>query len=264
MQSQRKTTIVTTSWDDGDPADLRLAEMLADRALPGTFYVPLRGPDSKPTLTGTDLCNLHSAGFEIGAHTLTHSVLTHLSVSDAATEITDCKDQLQQRIGAPVSMFCYPCGRFNRTIVAQVRTAGYIGARTTEMLQLESGSSPYTMPTTLQAYAHPNIDYLKNTVRHGSLSSMFRYRRELRVGLDWVQLGKRLLDRALQEGGIFHLWGHSWEVEGNRNWDRLGELLDYMGGRSAVKYCNNQDVYRHLTSAKTVLTGDLGAQSGAA
>lgn len=244
--TQPKSAIVTTSWDDGYPADSRVAAMLADRTLPGTFYVPLRGPDSKPTLTGAEIRDLHSAGFEIGAHTLTHAVLTHLSVSGAAEEITASKDHLQQRLGAPVSMFCYPRGRFNSTIVAQVKTAGYIGARTTEMLRLEAGSSPYTMPTTLQAFAHPNIDYLKNTLRHGCLSSLFRYRRELRVGIDWVQLGKNLFDRVLQNGGVFHLWGHSWEVEGHRDWDRLSDLLDYISRRPSVKYCNNQDVFRRL------------------
>jgi hypothetical protein len=219
--------------------------MLADRALPGTFYVPLHGEDSKPTLPGADIRSLHSAGFEIGAHTLTHAVLTDLSTSAAAAEITASKDQLQQQLGAPVSMFCYPRGRFNASIIAQVKTAGYIGARTTEMLRLEGGSSPYTMPTTLQAFAHPSMDYFKNTVRHGSLSLMFRYRRELRASLDWVELGKCLFDRALQEKGIFHLWGHSWELEQYCSWGPLAELLDYISRRSTVQYCNNQDVHRY-------------------
>ena len=37
------TRIVTTSWDDGDPSDLRVAELLAARKLPGTFYIPVKG-----------------------------------------------------------------------------------------------------------------------------------------------------------------------------------------------------------------------------
>lgn len=238
-----KVVTVTTSWDDGYPADLKVAEMLADRALLGTFYVPLRGPDSKPTLTGIEIRSLHSAGFEIGSHTLTHPVLIDLSVSGAENEITASKDQLQQRIGAPVSMFCYPRGRYNSTTIAQVRRAGYIGARTTEMLRLEGRYSPYTMPTTLQAFAHPSLNYFRNTARHGSLS-MFRYCSELRAGRDWVQLGKNLFDRVLQTGGVFHLWGHSWEVEGHCDWDRLRDLLDYVSRRPSVKYCNNRDLFR--------------------
>src|SRR5688500_11915407 len=38
----RKAAIVTTSWDDGHPLDIRLAEMLARHGVAGTFYVPLR------------------------------------------------------------------------------------------------------------------------------------------------------------------------------------------------------------------------------
>jgi hypothetical protein len=31
--------IVTTSWDDGHPADERVLDMLAERGLRGTFYI---------------------------------------------------------------------------------------------------------------------------------------------------------------------------------------------------------------------------------
>ena len=37
--------IVTTSWGDGNPLDIRLAEILASHGLRGTFYVPLRNAD---------------------------------------------------------------------------------------------------------------------------------------------------------------------------------------------------------------------------
>jgi len=37
-----------------------------------------------------------------------------------------------------------------------------------------------------------------------------------------------LLERTLSRGGVFHLWGHSWEIEQERQWDRLEELLAVM------------------------------------
>ena len=33
-------TYLTTSWDDGDALDARLADLLARYGVPGTFYVP--------------------------------------------------------------------------------------------------------------------------------------------------------------------------------------------------------------------------------
>jgi hypothetical protein len=34
-------TYITTSWDDGHPSDLRVAELLIKHGLRGTFYVPM-------------------------------------------------------------------------------------------------------------------------------------------------------------------------------------------------------------------------------
>ena len=34
-------TYITTSWDDGHPLDLRVAELLSEYHLQGTFYVPI-------------------------------------------------------------------------------------------------------------------------------------------------------------------------------------------------------------------------------
>src|SRR4051794_21779274 len=35
-----KPVFITTSWDDGHPLDIRIAELLAKYDLPGTFYIP--------------------------------------------------------------------------------------------------------------------------------------------------------------------------------------------------------------------------------
>ena len=32
--------IVTTSWDDGHRSDMKIAKLLCERAIAGTFYIP--------------------------------------------------------------------------------------------------------------------------------------------------------------------------------------------------------------------------------
>lgn len=44
-----RLSIMTTSWDDGDPCDLKVAELLRARGLAGTFYIPLIGYDGRRT-----------------------------------------------------------------------------------------------------------------------------------------------------------------------------------------------------------------------
>src|SRR6266513_1521638 len=78
-----QTSIVTTSWDDGDPLDLRLAEMLSLRGLPATFYVPLSYRD-RPRLSDSDMRELADQNFEIGAHGVRHLDLRMLEDRELA------------------------------------------------------------------------------------------------------------------------------------------------------------------------------------
>src|SRR5579862_9040726 len=79
---------MTTSWDDGNPLDLRVAEMLAKYGLPGTFYVPCEC--EYPVLDDAELRGLASA-FEVGAHTVHHVDVTAVRDSIAREEIGDSK-----------------------------------------------------------------------------------------------------------------------------------------------------------------------------
>lgn len=55
--------LFTTSWDDGHPLDLRLAELLVTYGFRGTFYVPCRNWQGEPVLSGRELRDL-GRGFE--------------------------------------------------------------------------------------------------------------------------------------------------------------------------------------------------------
>ena len=78
--SSSKGLAITTSWDDGHPLDLRIAELLTKYDLQGTFYVPLH--NSRPTMSPAQIREL-AGSFEIGAHTVNHVRLTSLNENDA-------------------------------------------------------------------------------------------------------------------------------------------------------------------------------------
>ena len=77
---------VTTSWDDGHPLDLRLAEMLSKYAIPATFYIPLKNDRD---LVGSSEIRALGAQFEIGGHTVTHCDMRSLSADAGLEEIWD-------------------------------------------------------------------------------------------------------------------------------------------------------------------------------
>ena len=241
--------IVTTSWDDGDPRDMRLADCLRTRALPGTFYVPMKRK-SKRTLDACDLKALIFDGFEIGAHTISHRSLAALSRSERAYEIGACKHVLEQALGNQVSMFCYPNGSYNADVIQCVRSSGYSGARTTRMLSMAMQFRPFEMPTTLQAYPHPKSNYISNLGKAQNASGLFDYFTRLSRFNNWVQLGQFLFDRVREKGGIWHLYGHSWEIEELDLWDELTELLDYVSRHDDIIYLNNGQLMSLLNTSQ--------------
>ncbi|HVH89021.1 MAG TPA: polysaccharide deacetylase family protein [Terriglobales bacterium] len=233
-------TLVTTSWDDGHPLDLRIAEMLADRGMTGTFFVPLWNPRHS-RLSAGDLQSLSAGGFEIGSHGMLHRNLLAIPRAELRWEIADSKSELEQLIGRRVSLFCYPIGGYNPEIVSEVERAGYDGARTIRMLCTRPNFDRLHVPTTLQAYRHAPSAYLRNLLRRGGVRDLVGYCVALRNCSSWVELGCRLFDRVLREGGVWHLYGHSWEIEEHGLWTELKQILDYIAGRPEVRYVRAVD-----------------------
>lgn len=226
-----KNIVVTTSWDDGHILDTRLAELLTRYGIKGTFYVAPRDKEILPKdrLTDEQILKL-SEYFEIGAHTMTHPRLTITYDADARREIHDSKSYLENVIGKPVTSFCYPAGYFDERHVSMVRDAGFSIARTVGRFATEV-KNPLTLATTAHAYRHWS-DALP-IMQHAGLVQFFRQY------LNWDDLAISLFDKTERDGGVFHLWGHSWEIEKNADWARLERVLKHIGGRDGVSYATN-------------------------
>jgi peptidoglycan/xylan/chitin deacetylase (PgdA/CDA1 family) len=72
--------------------------------------------------------------FTIGAHTITHPILSRVSHDHAVHEITDCKRLLEAKIGRSVDFFAYPNGGkedINDDIISIVKQSKYDAACTT-------------------------------------------------------------------------------------------------------------------------------------
>ena len=103
----------TCSFDDGHITDMRLAELLGKYNLKGTFYMQKACNIFSSSLTESQIREL-SGSIEVGGHTMSHQVLTHISYDKAQLEISNCKKWLEDVTGKAVSSFCPPVGRFNR------------------------------------------------------------------------------------------------------------------------------------------------------
>jgi peptidoglycan/xylan/chitin deacetylase (PgdA/CDA1 family) len=246
----KSPTCITTSWDDGHPLDFRVAELLTKYGLQGTFYVPKVSENE--TMTAAQIREL-SRNFEIGAHTVHHVDLTQASEQQARQEIVDSRSWLEESTGKPCSMFCPPKGKFFSRHVELIRDAGYRGMRTVELLSLDfarAQAGVVLLPTTLQAHPHGLAAYARNALKRANLRNLWLFLVHGR-STDWVNLVRTLLDRAIQYGGVFHLWGHSWELEETGQWQRLEEVLRFMSQfTSQVPSLANSQVCQVVSSAR--------------
>jgi len=257
--STKNSGYLTTSWDDGHPRDLRIAELLAKFSLSGTFYVPLE--NSRRVMAPGEIREL-SGGFEVGAHTVHHAVLTQLGASEAETEIADSRKRLQEITGKSCDTFCFPRGRFQWTHLDMVRRAGFRGARTVELLSTRLPSRYMgiaLLPTTVQINTYSWTAYARNCLKQLRAQNMLHFFRYAR-SRNWVETARPLLRRVAERGGVFHLWGHSWEIEEQQQWLQLESFLREMGEwRKSLPCMTNS----HLCSiAQTVQPNSLPLVDG--
>lgn len=63
--------------------------------------------------------------FEIGSHTISHPILTNISLDEAEREVSESKVKIEKKIGEKLVSFAYPNGNFNDAISKLVHKAGY-------------------------------------------------------------------------------------------------------------------------------------------
>lgn len=98
-----------------------------------------------PIMKAEEIRVLAHAGWEIGAHTVTHARLTSLAVEALERELCECRRFLQDCSGQPVNILAYPYGAHNARVLSRARTI-YGAACTTELDFASSASDPLALP----------------------------------------------------------------------------------------------------------------------
>ncbi len=231
------SALFTMSWDDGHPNDMRLADLLDKHGFKATFYIPGRFPpggycqkDGFDILTAPHLREL-AKRFELGSHTIDHVFLESVAPEEARNQVVAGKRWLEDVLGRPVGGFCYPGGSYNDEIRSIVKEAGFTYARTTEDLYSDPSFDPYLMPTSFHFYPRGRKDFLRNFLKHPNRGARFGMFKAAMVGTGFLNRLKLGLDHVCRHGGVFHLWGHSWEFGHFDGWPMLESFLQYAAER---------------------------------
>lgn len=195
MSNSKPKLNLTTSWDDYNEQNGLLAEVLKRFNIPAVWFIEVNTPEKvRQILEFSDM------GFEIGSHTVNHTILRPCDEELQRYEIFESKKAIECITKEPVEWFCYPRGRFDKTTIKLVKEAGYKYARTTN-LGIVDFSNPYRLNTTCHCFA----------------------RREY-GGLPWEAVFKTAL---LNQTNV-HLWGHMKEIVKQGDLPKLESLFRWL------------------------------------
>ena len=134
---------VGLAFDDGylDVAEHALPE-LERHGFTGTVFVATGVTDGRvplswygtqpPLLSWEDIGRLDGGALHFEAHTVTHPNLLSVGEARAREEIAGSKQELEERLGRPVTAFCYPAGLYGPRDVRLASEAGFQVACTCE------------------------------------------------------------------------------------------------------------------------------------
>ncbi len=252
--------IFTLSFDDGSIYDLKMLKLLNHYGFKATFYIPQNYLTEH--LTAEEIKKI-SETQEIGAHALTHPDLTKIDLARARQEIAGSKKWLENIIQQEVKMFCYPRGKHNNKVIALTQATGFVGARTTKLgfCSLKNFKNNYCFPTTCLIF--PPYAQLKKSPKkyfslwHRKLNKLkddwqkcgrliFKSKFRWSDKENWLKIAQIYLAEALAQNGIFHLWGHTAEIEKYNLWLEVEGFFEYISKIPNLSYLTNSEVINKI------------------
>lgn len=229
-----KQKALTFSYDDGVEQDVRLIEIFKKYGMRATFNLnsgcyPPEGtvhPEGQVhrRMPESQVSKLYNEDFiEVAVHGYTHPWLEQLPANVCTKELVDDRSKLEKQFGRVIRGMAYPFGTYSDMVVDCMKSTGIVYSRTVH------STHDFLMPEDwmrLPATCHHDDPELMNLAK------------------------KFLEETAWGRPLMFYLWGHSYEFEGNNNWNVIEEFVEYMANREEIWYATNIEIYDYHMAFK--------------
>ena len=136
-------------------------------------------------------------------------------------EILEDRKNLEQQYGTLARGMAYPYGTYCDSVIDALSKCGICYSRTVH--PTERFGFPQNWLT-----LHPTCHH--NNPKLMELAKNFAENVPDNIGKNWM----------------FYLWGHSFEFDGNNNWEVIENFAEYIGGREDIWYATNIEIYDYV------------------
>ena len=120
-----KADAVAFTFDDGHESNAWAADALAQAGGGGDFFINSATVGTDGFLSWNALRDMHRAGMSIQSHGHSHRYLDDLTSTEVRDELQRSKAVIEDRLGAPVTLFAPPGGRMPPALRQVADALGY-------------------------------------------------------------------------------------------------------------------------------------------
>ncbi len=124
---------VVLTFDDGGLDNYSVAFPLLEKyGFVATFFVITERVGANGQMTWEQLREMVEAGMCVQSHSVSHPGLTGLSDERLRKELVDSRATIEDALGLPGYVLCYPAGAYDDRVIEAARAAGYVMAVATD------------------------------------------------------------------------------------------------------------------------------------
>lgn len=226
----------TLSYDDGVEQDVPLMKIFDKYGLKCTFNlnsgkmapegtVYEKGRIHRPMTVSACKEAYSNSGHEVATHGYTHPWPTKLATPGVIFETMKDRELLEEMFGCIVNGHAYPYGDYDDRVVECLRACGITYARTTHATERFDIPSDWLRLHPTCHHNHPRV-------------------------FELIESFNSIKPTAPM---LFYLWGHSYEFEGDNNWDRIEKIAELVSGKDDVWYATNTEIYDYVEAYRALV-----------
>lgn len=177
QEMPNKTVAVTL--DDGFEDNYSAAfPVLQEFSIPATIFISTgyvgkandwmnrNGFPTRPMMNWEQIREMARHDVEFGGHTVTHPRLASLDNGKASSEIAQCKNEIEEKLGKTITGFAYPYGSFSDDTPGLVQDAGFEYACSTRSGFNNASRNAYVLHR-IEVYGTDRLWQLKQKMQFG-------------------------------------------------------------------------------------------------